>query len=107
MPRYGPLGRPCRPAPRPRPAGGPERPRRCSRAGGPGASRRGRVSHLSHPQVGDLDLHSNKLSVDGTDGLTLVVFHAEPGSRSAELLGVLGSLTAPHPGARTERVEEQ
>ncbi|TVZ76052.1 helix-turn-helix domain-containing protein [Streptomyces sp. BK340] len=69
--------------------------------------RRGRVSHLSHPQVGDLDLHSNKLSVDGTDGLTLVVFHAEPGSRSAELLDILGSLTAPHAGARTERVEEQ
>ncbi|GHI01829.1 XRE family transcriptional regulator [Streptomyces cellostaticus] len=69
--------------------------------------RRGRVSHLSHPQVGDLDLHSDKLSVDGTDGLTLVVFHAEPGSRSAELLDILGSLTAPHSDARQERVEEE
>ncbi|MFE0509888.1 helix-turn-helix domain-containing protein [Streptomyces sp. NPDC058964] len=71
--------------------------------------RRGRVSHLTHPQVGDLDLHSDKLTVDGTDGLTLVVFHAEPGSRSAELLDILGSLTATgaeHDGAE-ERVEEQ
>ncbi|SOD90828.1 helix-turn-helix domain-containing protein [Streptomyces sp. Ag109_G2-15] len=69
--------------------------------------RRGRVSHLSHPQVGDLELHSNKLSVDGTDGLTLVVFHAEPGSRSAELLDILGSLTAPPRGIAQEHVEEQ
>ncbi|MET8804320.1 helix-turn-helix transcriptional regulator [Streptomyces sp. NPDC004546] len=74
--------------------------------------RRGRVSHLTHPQVGDLDLQSEKLSVDGTDGLTLVVFHAEPGSRSAELLDILGSLAAP-PGHRArsdgaqERIEEQ
>ncbi|MEU5539231.1 helix-turn-helix transcriptional regulator [Streptomyces sp. NPDC020362] len=68
--------------------------------------RRGRVSHLSHPQVGDLDLHSNKLSVDGTDGLTLVVFHAEPGSRSAELLDILGSLAAPRSGAPKEHAEE-
>ncbi|MFJ9821291.1 helix-turn-helix domain-containing protein [Streptomyces sp. NPDC101151] len=69
--------------------------------------RRGRISHLSHPQVGDLDLHSNKLTVDGTDALTLVVFHAEPGSRSAELLDILGSLSAARPGAPHERVEEQ
>ncbi|MEU6071731.1 MULTISPECIES: helix-turn-helix domain-containing protein [Streptomyces] len=71
--------------------------------------RRGRVSRLTHPQVGDLDLHSDKLSMDGTDGLTLVVFHAEPGSRSAELLDILGSLTATGAGRDTagERVEEQ
>ncbi|MEU6511562.1 helix-turn-helix transcriptional regulator [Streptomyces sp. NPDC046942] len=69
--------------------------------------RRGRTSHLTHPQVGDLDLHSTKLSVDGTDGLTLVVFHAEPGSRSAELLDILGSLNAPARDAAPERVEDQ
>jgi transcriptional regulator with XRE-family HTH domain len=73
--------------------------------------RRGRVSHLTHPQVGDLDLQSEKLSVDGTDGLTLVVFHAEPGSRSAELLDILGSLAAPpghraRPDGAQERIEE-
>ncbi|MFI1071664.1 helix-turn-helix domain-containing protein [Streptomyces puniciscabiei] len=74
--------------------------------------RRGRVSHLAHPQVGELDLRSTKLSVDGTDGLTLVVFHAEPGSRSAELLDILGSLAAPagdraRPGGAQERIDEQ
>ncbi len=56
--------------------------------------KRGRVSRLSHPQVGDMDLHSNKLAIGGTEGLILVVFNAEPGSRSAELLAILGSLTA-------------
>jgi len=60
--------------------------------------KRGRVSQLRHPQVGDIDLHSNKLTIGGTDGLLLVVFHAEPGSRSADLLAILGSLSA-SPGA--------
>lgn len=73
--------------------------------------RRARISHLSHPQVGHLDLHSNKLSVDSAGDLTLVVFHAEPGSRSAQLLDILGSLTATGDdgaGAGTpERIEER
>lgn len=56
--------------------------------------KRGRTSRLSHPQVGDMDLQSNKLAIGGTDGLILVVFNAEPGSRDAELLAILGSLTA-------------
>ncbi|MHA5052613.1 helix-turn-helix domain-containing protein [Streptomyces sp. SD15] len=56
--------------------------------------KRPRVSRLRHPQVGDLDLHASKLAIVGTDGLILKVFHAEPGSRSAELLAILGSLAA-------------
>lgn len=59
--------------------------------------RRGRVSRMTHPLVGEIELHSNKMSIDGADGLTLVVFHAEPGSRGAELLTILGSLAAPAP----------
>ncbi|MEH1165538.1 helix-turn-helix transcriptional regulator [Micromonospora sp. CPCC 205539] len=55
---------------------------------------RGHLVRFAHPQVGDMDLQSNKLTIGGADGLILVVFHAEPGSRSAELLGILGSLTA-------------
>jgi len=54
----------------------------------------GRTSLLSHPLVGDFELRSNKFEIPGTNGLSVVVFHAEPGSRSAELLGLLGSLTA-------------
>lgn len=54
----------------------------------------GRTSLLSHPLVGDFELRSNKFEIPGTDTLNVVVFHAEPGSRSAELLGLLGSLAA-------------
>jgi transcriptional regulator with XRE-family HTH domain len=56
--------------------------------------RRGRVSLLTHPEVGDIALQSDKLTIGGTDSMTLVVFHATPGSRDAELLALLGSLTA-------------
>ena len=63
---------------------------------------RARVSRQTHPQVGDLDLYCDKLDVGGSDGLTLVVFHAEPGSRNAELLGLLGSLNAPQSTGRMD-----
>ncbi|MFI1036009.1 transcriptional regulator, partial [Streptomyces sp. NPDC020951] len=53
------------------------------------------VTRLRHPKVGDLELHASKLAIIGTDGLILKVLHAEPGSRSAELLAILGSLAAP------------
>ncbi|MFI1166249.1 hypothetical protein ACH4UM_22230 [Streptomyces sp. NPDC020801] len=53
------------------------------------------VRRLAHPRVGDIEPDSDKPTIDGTDeGLTLVVLHAEPGSRSAGLLKILGSLTA-------------
>jgi len=50
-------------------------------------------------------LRSNKFTIYGTGGLTLVVFHAPAGgSRSAELLGTLGSLIAsPVENPETER----
>ena len=54
----------------------------------------GRTSLLTHPLVGDFELRSNKFEIPGTNALSMVVFHADPGSRSAELLGLLGSLTA-------------
>ena len=53
-------------------------------------------------QVGDLELRSNKFEIPGTDALNMVVFHAEPGSRSAELLGLLGSLAASGDAPREE-----
>ncbi|HEX4222140.1 MAG TPA: helix-turn-helix transcriptional regulator [Pseudonocardiaceae bacterium] len=64
--------------------------------------RMSRVSRLNHPQVGEIEVQSNKFTINGTDGLMLVVFHAPPTSRSAELLGILGSLAAAeHPAAGT------
>jgi hypothetical protein len=55
------------------------------------------VMQFDHPLVGELDLHCEKLTVNETDGLLLCIFHPEPGSRSAELLKVLGSLATPEP----------
>jgi transcriptional regulator with XRE-family HTH domain len=56
--------------------------------------RRGRLSQLTHPEVGELELRSDKLTIGGTDNVTLVVFHAVPGSRDEESLALLGSLIA-------------
>jgi hypothetical protein len=70
--------------------------------------RRGRVSLLTLPEVGDLALQSDKLTIGGTDNMTLVVFHAVPGSRDAELLALLGSLVASSdPSDRSVRPSER
>ncbi|GAA1128644.1 helix-turn-helix transcriptional regulator [Kribbella jejuensis] len=66
--------------------------------------RRGRLSRLTHPEVGELDLRSDKLTIGATDNVTLVVFHAVPGSRDEESLALLGSLIA---APRPTRVEQR
>ena len=55
----------------------------------------GRPIALAHPQVGDLTLHREKLAIGGTDGQLLVIYHAEPGSSSADKLALLASLARP------------
>ncbi|MEV6607126.1 helix-turn-helix transcriptional regulator [Kutzneria sp. NPDC051319] len=57
--------------------------------------RRSATTRLIHPQVGELALHRDKLAVTGTDNLVVVVYHAAPGSSSAEALALLGSLITP------------
>lgn len=49
------------------------------------------IHHLHHPLVGDLDLRYDKFQVTGAEGQTLVVYQAEPGSRTAEALALLSS----------------
>jgi transcriptional regulator with XRE-family HTH domain len=44
-----------------------------------------------HPQLGAVTLRRERLAVGGTDTLTLVVYHAEAGSPSAEKLSLLAS----------------
>lgn len=56
--------------------------------------RSGGVSLLEHPEVGRLELRHEKLLITGTDGQTLVAYHAESGSPSAEGLRLLGVLAA-------------
>ena len=52
------------------------------------------VKHLHHPVVGDLSLNYNGLELAADPGLTIFVYTAEPGSKSAESLNLLASWAA-------------
>jgi transcriptional regulator with XRE-family HTH domain len=52
----------------------------------------GGTHHMKHPAVGDLALAYDKFAVTGTDGLTLVIYHAEPGSGTEQSLALLSAL---------------
>jgi transcriptional regulator with XRE-family HTH domain len=61
------------------------------------------TSVIRHPRVGDLRLRREKFAIAGTDGLILAVYHADPGSPSADALALLGSLTATDPPVGDDR----
>lgn len=44
---------------------------------------------VRHPDVGDLELHREKLIVAGTDGIVMFIYYADPDSQSAEKLAAL------------------
>jgi transcriptional regulator with XRE-family HTH domain len=52
------------------------------------------VKQLNHPIVGELRLNYDRLDVMADPGITLVVYTAEPGSRSAESFALLASWAA-------------
>jgi transcriptional regulator with XRE-family HTH domain len=52
------------------------------------------VKHLHHAQVGDLELNYERLDVAFDTGLTIFTYTADPGTRSAAALSLLGSLAA-------------
>jgi transcriptional regulator with XRE-family HTH domain len=58
-------------------------------------AREGMPTRIHHPQVGDLTLSREKLAIGGSEGQLLVVYHAEPGTGSAEKMALLASLTSP------------
>ncbi|MEU6345694.1 helix-turn-helix transcriptional regulator [Streptomyces sp. NPDC046977] len=53
------------------------------------------VARMNHPTVGGMTLQYERLTVAGTHGQLIVVFHAEPGSPSAEKLALLKSPSLP------------
>lgn len=56
---------------------------------------RGTPIRLQHPQVGELTLNRERLTINGTDSLMLVVYHPDAGSSDAEKLAILGSAALP------------
>ena len=56
---------------------------------------RGTPIQLDHPEVGDLVLNRERLSINGTETLMLVVFHPDAGSAAAEKLALLASAGLP------------
>ncbi|WP_245757149.1 helix-turn-helix transcriptional regulator [Amycolatopsis xylanica] len=51
----------------------------------------GGPARMLHPEVGMLELRREKLAIGDSDGQLLVIYHAEPGSESAQSLALLGS----------------
>ncbi|MGA5508257.1 helix-turn-helix domain-containing protein [Streptomyces umbrinus] len=51
----------------------------------------GAPKHIDHPQVGGLKLNRERLAIGGTAGQMLVVYHPDPGTDSADRLGLLAS----------------
>ena len=47
------------------------------------------IKLLRHPVAGDLELRFNALDVPDGDGVRLLTYNAEPGTRSAEALAAL------------------
>lgn len=66
----------------------------------------GGIVRFDHPQVGDLALNRERLSIAGTDDMMLVVFHAAPRSSDEEKLGLLASSTA-SASTRTDGVTQR
>jgi hypothetical protein len=58
---------------------------------------------IDHPQVGPLELSFEKLPIPDTDRQTLVIYHAEPGTPSAQALTLLATIAAGHPQETLER----
>jgi transcriptional regulator with XRE-family HTH domain len=56
---------------------------------------------MDHPQLGRLELHYHRFPIPASEGQEIVIYHAEPGSRTAQSLALLASLNAGQP-TRTE-----
>jgi transcriptional regulator with XRE-family HTH domain len=53
------------------------------------------VKRFQHPLVGPVELGYESFTINGAEGQMLVVYHAEPGSVSAQALALLSSMISP------------
>ena len=53
------------------------------------------VIHMRHPTVGDLYLHPNRFNIPQSGGQHLLIYRAEPGSKSAAALDALRTVAGP------------
>ena len=60
----------------------------------------GQITEVNHPLLGPLRLRSETLAIGEGSGLSLIVYHAEPGSESASKLALLASMAADVSGSR-------
>jgi transcriptional regulator with XRE-family HTH domain len=63
---------------------------------------RGTPIRLQHPQVGELTLNRERLSIGGAESLMLVVYHPDTGSSDADKLALLASAGLPTSGTGQE-----
>ncbi|QCB93685.1 helix-turn-helix transcriptional regulator [Cellulomonas shaoxiangyii] len=56
---------------------------------------RGTPLRFDHPQVGEMTLNRERLTINGTDGLMLVVYHPDAASADAQKLALLASAALP------------
>jgi transcriptional regulator with XRE-family HTH domain len=56
---------------------------------------KGAPMRIYHPQVGELQLNREKLSITGTAGQMLVICHPDPGTDNADKLALLASAALP------------
>ena len=70
-------------------------------------ARQGAPVRINHPQVGELRLNREKLSITGTAGQMLAIYHPDPGTDNADKLALLASAmltpAAPHDTTASEQ----
>jgi transcriptional regulator with XRE-family HTH domain len=64
--------------------------------------KRSGTTRIDHPQIGPLELSYEKLPIPDTDRQTLFIYHAEPGSPSAQGLALLAAANEPVRGFEDE-----
>jgi MmyB-like transcription regulator ligand binding domain len=65
------------------------------------------AKRVHHPVVGDLELTYEAMELSADAGLTMFAYSAEPGSKSAEALSLLGSWAATPDHAETAKTADR